>query len=316
MGIAETATKHQAGDVPFLLSAWYRALATKGSSATNLFKHLQLNGVGVPPKIRNPSRGTCKLAGINTNNGHPLDDNNMPEQDDQKKRIAKLAMLRLWKWGDVVEIDTWVAASGKNGMRRDWLVRDYKSGQILTRATSTWVMMNKETRKLSKFPKEVREEIEPYYLERSAIVGDDAQKIYKLDDDTAENIRSGLSPRWSDMDVNQHVNNVKYIGWILESVPIPILRNHDLANMIIEFRRECRPSYMLQSLTSLKCNDASIDSRSTTPFSYTSGFSDKSKSLCALRYTHLLRLQEDGSEIVRGRTEWRPKEMKNFHNLH
>ena len=27
-----------------------------------------------------------------------------------------------------------------------------------------------------------------------------------------------LQPRWSDLDVNQHVNNVKYIGWILEVV--------------------------------------------------------------------------------------------------
>jgi acyl-ACP thioesterase len=25
-------------------------------------------------------------------------------------------------------------------------------------------------------------------------------------------------PRWGDLDVNQHVNNVKYIGWILEVV--------------------------------------------------------------------------------------------------
>jgi len=37
--------------------------------------------------------------------------------------------------GDVVEVDTWVAASGKNGMRRDWLVRNYKTGQIISRAT-------------------------------------------------------------------------------------------------------------------------------------------------------------------------------------
>lgn len=37
-------------------------------------------------------------------------------------------------WGDVVEVDTWVGASGKNGMRRDWHVRDYKSGQTILRA--------------------------------------------------------------------------------------------------------------------------------------------------------------------------------------
>lgn len=37
--------------------------------------------------------------------------------------------------GNVVEMDTWVGASKKNGMRRDWLVRDLKTGQILARAT-------------------------------------------------------------------------------------------------------------------------------------------------------------------------------------
>lgn len=37
--------------------------------------------------------------------------------------------------GDVVQVDTWVAASGKNAMRRDWLVRDSKTGDILTRAS-------------------------------------------------------------------------------------------------------------------------------------------------------------------------------------
>ena len=37
--------------------------------------------------------------------------------------------------GDVVEVDTWVSKSGKNGMRRDWLVRDCNTGEILTRAS-------------------------------------------------------------------------------------------------------------------------------------------------------------------------------------
>lgn len=37
--------------------------------------------------------------------------------------------------GDVVQVETWVSASGKNGMRRDWLLRDSKTGEILTRAS-------------------------------------------------------------------------------------------------------------------------------------------------------------------------------------
>lgn len=37
--------------------------------------------------------------------------------------------------GDTVQVDTWVSASGKNGMRRDWLVYDCKTGDTLTRAS-------------------------------------------------------------------------------------------------------------------------------------------------------------------------------------
>lgn len=35
----------------------------------------------------------------------------------------------------MVQVDTWVAAAGKNGMRRDWHVRDYNSGRPILRAT-------------------------------------------------------------------------------------------------------------------------------------------------------------------------------------
>lgn len=37
--------------------------------------------------------------------------------------------------GDVVEIDTWVDAAGKNAMRRDWIIRDSTTQKIITRAT-------------------------------------------------------------------------------------------------------------------------------------------------------------------------------------
>lgn len=42
--------------------------------------------------------------------------------------------------GDVVEIDTWVDGAGKNGMRRDWIIRDYNTQEIITRATRLLLM--------------------------------------------------------------------------------------------------------------------------------------------------------------------------------
>ncbi|TXG61342.1 hypothetical protein EZV62_012705 [Acer yangbiense] len=194
-------------------------------------------------------------------------------------------------WGDVVQVETWVSGSGKNGMRRDWLIRDCKTGQALTRASSLWVMMNKQTRRLSKLPDEVRGEIEPYFMNSDPIVDEDGRKLPKLDDNTAD------FPRWSDLDVNQHVNNVKYIGWILESAPQAILESHELASMTLEYRRECGKDSVLQSLTAVSGTDVG-------------GLVNSGSVECQ----HLLRLEE-GAEIVRGRTEWRPKYANNFGNV-
>lgn len=52
-----------------------------------------------------------------------------------KSMRLRIDGLFMFYRGDVVQVDTWVSASGKNGMRRDWLVRDCKTGQILTRAS-------------------------------------------------------------------------------------------------------------------------------------------------------------------------------------
>ncbi|KAG8657428.1 palmitoyl-acyl carrier protein thioesterase, chloroplastic isoform X2 [Manihot esculenta] len=174
-------------------------------------------------------------------------------------------------WGDVVQVDTWVSASGKNGMRRDWLVRDSKTGETLTRASSVWVMMNKLTRRLSKIPEEVRGEIEPYFLNSDPVVDEDSRKLPKLDDNTADYVRKGLT-----------------------SAPLAILESHELSAITMEYRRECGKDSVLQSLTAVSGNGM--------------GYMGKAGEI---ECQHLLRL-EDGAEIVRGRTEWRPKYASNF----
>ncbi|KAJ8561215.1 hypothetical protein K7X08_027405 [Anisodus acutangulus] len=62
-------------------------------------------------------------------------------------------------------------------------------------------MMNKETRKLSKISDKDRTEIEGNFADSLPVLAWGQQE-----------------PRWSDLDVNQHVNNVKDIAWILENL--------------------------------------------------------------------------------------------------
>ncbi|KAL5729412.1 hypothetical protein ACHQM5_002371 [Ranunculus cassubicifolius] len=205
--------------------------------------------------------------------------------------VAKMQIQvnRYPSWGDTVQVDTWVASNKKHGMRRDWLVRDMSTGETLARASSLWVMMNTKTRKLSKMPDDVRAEIEPYFINCAPIVEDDGRKLPKLDETTADYVRNGLTPRWNDLDLNQHVNNVKYIGWILES-SISMLENHELAGITLEYRKECRKDNVLESLTAV------------TEDGTKEGWPE-----CV----HMLRL-DSGLEIVRGRTSWRPKRINRF----
>lgn len=49
-------------------------------------------------------------------------------------RQAYLGLSRCLR-GEVLDIDTWVGSSGKNGMRRDWLIRGRNSGDVFVRAT-------------------------------------------------------------------------------------------------------------------------------------------------------------------------------------
>lgn len=55
--------------------------------------------------------------------------------------------------------------------------------------------MNRETRRLSKIPDEVRNEVTPFYLDRDAIATEntDHEKIKKLTDETAVRIRPGIA---------------------------------------------------------------------------------------------------------------------------
>ncbi|PIN01680.1 Oleoyl-[acyl-carrier-protein] hydrolase [Handroanthus impetiginosus] len=207
-------------------------------------------------------------------------------------------------WGEVMEIDTWVGASGRNAMRREWALRSKATGLVFARATSTWVMMNQKTRRLSKIPNEVRAEILPLFIDKQAIVEETAEKIQKLDDN-ALYVVEDLKPRRSDLDMNQHVNNVKYVTWMLEAIPDEFLENHQLSDIILEYRRECRISDVMQSLCEPQEDQNSLSSNRTLEGNRRLESSNRGR----FTYTHLLKTKGNPKDeaILKGRTIWKEK---------
>ena len=77
-----------------------------------------------------------------------------------------------------------------------------------------------------------------------------------------------------------------------------VLKDYNLTSMTLEYRRECRQSNLLESLTS------------STPNVTEDSNNNSNNRMADLEYTHLLRMQADKAEIVRARTKWQSKEQQ------
>ncbi|XP_023737533.1 oleoyl-acyl carrier protein thioesterase, chloroplastic [Lactuca sativa] len=225
-----------------------------------------------------------------------------------------IEVYRYPAWSDVIEIETWVQGDGRMGTRRDWILKDYSNGEIIGRATSKWVMMNEDTRRMQKVSDDVKEEYLVFCPRTLRLAfpeenNNSLKKIAKLED-PAEYSRLGLVPRRSDLDMNKHVNNVTYIGWALESIPPEIIDTHELQAITLDYRRECQQDDIVDSLTSYESADDEQHLSETNGSVVVSSETQRDGHEDLSRFLHLLRSSGTGLEINRCRTEWRKKPEK------
>ncbi|KAG5567271.1 hypothetical protein RHGRI_002733 [Rhododendron griersonianum] len=212
-------------------------------------------------------------------------------------------------WSDVVEVETWYESEGPIWTRRDWILKDYATCEVIGRATSKFVMMNQHTRRLEKVSDDVRKEYLGFCPREPRLAfpeekNGSLKKIAKLED-AAQYSRQGLVPRRADLDMNQHVNNVAYIGWFLESMPQEIIDTHELETITLDYRRECQQDDVVDSHTSPEPVEDTKVSELNGSNGTAAAAAEGKEDYC--QFLHLLRLSGDGLEINRGRTEWRKK---------
>lgn len=144
----------------------------------------------------------------------------------------KLVMLRWPSWNEVVELRTWLRPLSDS----PFIFRDYElwvGGEKIGECTSSFTVIDEKTRKLGK----------PDWASFQGVWRHegllDLQPGKILPQTGCEDL-AAFQVRNSDLDLNNHVNNTRYAQWILDAVPLQMLRTAHLHEYEINFLAETK----------------------------------------------------------------------------
>jgi len=183
----------------------------------------------------------------------------------------QIASFPVWK--DQIQISTWPSGAQRLFALRDFELQD-KDNQAAAAAVSAWLVLDVQKRRPVRIGPFV-ERLRP--LEGEHILPDTLDKLPGLEFRTHE---KKFVVRYRDLDINQHVNNVSFVEWLVESIPVRVLNTSVLAELEINFLAEAFYEDHILSA----CHPQ--DSQNTS-------------------FHHSIIRQQDGQELVRAITRWR-----------
>jgi len=104
--------------------------------------------------------------------------------------------------------------------------------KLLIEAGSTWMILDKDSKSPIMVPDEF---FEGYGIDKNRA---DILKIPTPKEPVRVDHELTFHVRRCDIDANFHVNNVKYVEWALEAVPLDYYKEHQLKSMVIAYENE------------------------------------------------------------------------------
>ena len=137
-------------------------------------------------------------------------------------------------WRDEITLTTW-----HKGLNRLFYIRDFvltdKDGKERVKATTSWLVMNLENRRLVRDPK---------LVDMDGICTDNAietpaDKVQMPKDIEAEYVMDHRVS-YSDVDTNGHTNNAMYMQWAMDTVEYEIASTRPVKEVTINFNHETK----------------------------------------------------------------------------
>ncbi len=142
-----------------------------------------------------------------------------------------LRVERLPHWHEEITIETWAKGTDRLFALRDFMVRS-ASGDVLCQATSSWLILHMDSRR----PVRPDAYFSRLQHEEDAL----AIRAEKLPVVSRRYEAYSLQSRYTDLDHNRHVNNLRYIAWMFNCFELAFFEQHQLREMQINFLSEVR----------------------------------------------------------------------------
>ena len=128
-----------------------------------------------------------------------------------------------------IRVHTWPQKPSRITFLRDYLIED-EDGNPAIIGTSEWVGMNCKTRKLAQMS-------DVYELDSFCEDKSFEEKLVKVKDFAEAQSEKTVIPEYCDLDINDHVNNIKYADYVMNSVDV---ENAEIERFQIDYHREVK----------------------------------------------------------------------------
>lgn len=148
---------------------------------------------------------------------------------------AYVKFLKAPQWEDKVTIETWHKLNEGLFSIRDFELSD-SAGAPLIEATTSWLIMNLKTRRVQRTDHILPlEKFAHLSYPQKDILNNRAPKIEPHPDATFLKSRV-VGP--SDIDYNLHMNNAKYLEWVMDCLDIELLKSREIDDFTINYDSE------------------------------------------------------------------------------
>lgn len=134
--------------------------------------------------------------------------------------------------GERIKIKTIPHAYKRFYANRKFEVYD-ESGELIASANSLWILVSTERKR----PIRINETMGMAYGMETETEVDTFEAFEKVEQ--AQN-ECSFTVRYSDIDTNRHVNNTKYVGWAIESMPLETVLKHELREVKVVYEKEAK----------------------------------------------------------------------------